>query len=184
MEQKFIEEFSEQLQNVARDLKQELLGIRANRPTSALLENIPVTYYGQTLPMKHVASISVHPPREIIVSAWDKEAVSSIIKAIETSSLGLTPQAEGTTVRVKLPELSAERREELIRHVKKLAEQFRIRVRHARDEANKKSQKLCDEQGITEDEKFRAKDATQKKTDGAKTIIDDLLASKIREIQE
>lgn len=179
-----INNFGKQLENVLHEAKQELLGVRANRPTTALLENLPVTYYGQTAPMKHVASISVLPPREIIVQAWDREAIAGIVKAIESSSLGLQPQADGNTVHVRLPELSAERREELVRHVKKLMEQHRIRIRHLRDEANKEVQKLLDGREITEDQKFSLKEEIQKQTEQANKNIDAALESKIKEIQE
>ncbi|MDO8556937.1 MAG: ribosome recycling factor [Candidatus Jorgensenbacteria bacterium] len=180
MQHPALEEFTKHLDTILRDLKQELSGVRANRPTTALLENIPVTYYGQTTPMKRVASINIVPPREIVVQAWDKEAIASIMKAIESSSLGLTPQADGMSIRVRLPELSTERREELIKHVKKTTEQFKIQVRHFRDETNKKIQKAFDD----EDQRFRAKEEVQKKTDVVNKEIETALEAKIKEIQE
>lgn len=180
MQHPIIEEFSKHLDFVLCDLKQELSGVRANRPTTALLENIPIVYYGQTMPMKRVASISVVPPREIVVQVWDKEAITPIVKAIEASSLGLTPQIDGVLIRVRLPELSQERREELVRHVKKVTEQFRIQVRHFRDEANKKVQKFFED----EDQRFRSKEEVQKKTDAMNRDIEAALEAKIKEIQE
>lgn len=175
-----LEEFDKHLDSVLRDLKQDLAGVRANRPTTALLENIPVVYYGQTMPMKHVASITIIPPREILIQAWDKEALPPIAKAIESSSLGLTPQIDGTSIRVRLPELSTERREELIKHVKKVSEQSKIQVRHFRDEANKKTQKFFED----EDQRFRTKEEIQKKTEAVNKGIESVLEAKIKEIQE
>ncbi|MEK7542831.1 MAG: ribosome recycling factor [Patescibacteria group bacterium] len=179
-----LEEFLKHLDAVVADFKRELSGIRANRPTTALLENISVVYYGQTMPMKHVASILVSPPRDIVVQAWDKEAIPSILKAIESSSLGFNPQADGLSVHVSVPELSTERREELAKHVKKVSEQFRIQIRHFRDEANKKIQKLFDNSEINEDQKFKLKEDIQKKTDLANGSVESALEAKIKEIHE
>jgi len=182
--QTVIEEFKKQLKNAIRAFREEIIGVRSSRPSTALLENLNVSYYGQTMPIKHIASISVAPPRDIFIQAWDKEAVPAIAKAIESSSLGLTPQTEGTSIRVRLPELSQERRDELARHIKKIAEQSRIQIRHLRDEANKEIQSMFDDGECNEDQKFKLKEGAQKETEGANKEIDDILKSKINEINE
>ncbi len=179
-----IEEFKQGLERAVQTFKHEMTGVRASRPSTALLENLQVSYYGETMPMKHVASISVAPPRDIFVQAWDKEAVPAITKAIETSSLGLNPQTEGMSVRVRLPELSQERRDELIRYVKKLSEQSRIQIRTLRDEFNKKVQSGFEEGKYNEDQKFKLKEQIQKETDHANLQIESLVKSKIDEINE
>ncbi len=179
-----IEEFKQGLERAVQAFKHEMTGVRASRPSTALLENLQVSYYGETMPMKHVASISVAPPRDIFVQAWDKEAVPAITKAIETSSLGLNPQTEGMSVRVRLPELSQERRDELIRYVKKLSEQSRIQIRTLRDEFNKKVQSGFEEGKYNEDQKFKLKEQIQKETDHANLQIESLVKSKIDEINE
>ena len=118
---------------IIEKLKNELSSIRASRPSPTLVENIEVEYYGQKMLVKQVGAISIKPPREIQIQAWDKEGAAAIIKSVEKSALGLTPNAEGNTVRIFLPELSGERREELSRHVKKITEGYRIHVRTARE---------------------------------------------------
>lgn len=162
--------------------KEEISGVRANRPTPALVENLPVTCYGQTMPMKHVASISVIPPREISVQAWDKEAVPAIIKAIEAANLGLSPRAEATSVRMFLPELSTERRDELSKHIKKLAEAARINIRGIREDANREIQTAFGEKELTEDDRFKFREEIQKHTDAANEGIDSLVEQKVAEI--
>lgn len=179
-----IEEFKTKSQHVIANLKQELSGIRTNRPASALVENLQVEYYGKTLPLKQIGSIGVQPPRDIIIQVWDKEAVGQVVKAIEASSLGLSASAEGNSVRVHLPELSQERRKEIIKHVKRTVEKYRIQVRHFRDEANKKCQRLFDESALDEDQKFKLKETIQEETEGVNKEIEELLEGKVKEIQQ
>ncbi len=164
------------------NFKSEISGVRANRPTPALVENIPVTCYGQTMPMKHVASITVIPPREISVQAWDKEALPAIVKAIEAANIGLSPRAEGTSIRMFLPELSEERREELAKHIRKLSETARISIRGLREDANKEVQRAFDAKDITEDDRFKIREEIQKHTDAANRSIEDSVAQKIAEV--
>ncbi|MDP3725063.1 MAG: ribosome-recycling factor, partial [Nanoarchaeota archaeon] len=127
-------DFSQKTASIIQKLKEEIASIRANRPTPALVEDIKVEYYGEILPIKQVGAISIKPPREILIQAWDKEGAVAIAKGIETSSLGLTANADGITIRVFLPELSGERREELGKHVKKITEGYRIQIRAALEE--------------------------------------------------
>jgi ribosome recycling factor len=126
----------------------------------------------------------VVPPRTIQIQAWDKEAVNSIAKAIETSSLSLSVSIDGNILRVNLPELSEERRRELVRHVKKVAEEFRISLRLLRDEANKKIQKMLDDDAINENQKFKLREEIQKIVDEVNSAIESALDNKIKEIQE
>jgi len=182
--QNIIEDFKKSVRNAITAFKEEMAGIRASRPSTALLENVQVSYYGQTMPIKHVAAISIAPPRDISIQAWDKEAVPAIAKAIESSSLGLNPQAEGMVIRIRLPELSQERREELIRHVKKISEQSRIQIRTLRDDSNKKIQAMFDKGECNEDEKFKFKEQIQKETDDTNKQIESILKLKIDEINE
>jgi ribosome recycling factor len=178
-----IEEFKKQTTTIVSEFKREIAGIRTNRPSPGLIEDIKVSYYGQFVPIKHVGSVGVTPPRELHVQVWDGSAVGLVSKAIESSSLGLSPQVEGNTVRVFLPELSEERRDEFTKHVKKTAEQYRIELRHARDEANKDIQKRLDESEITEDGRFKEREDVQKVIDKANEEIEVLLEEKIKEIK-
>jgi ribosome recycling factor len=179
-----VEEFKKAAAAVIQEFKKEISGVRAGRPSTALLEEIKVNYYGTPTPLKHMGNVSVMPPRELIVQLWDKEAVQPAAKAIESASLGFTANVEGNTIRIFLPELSEERREELARHVKKISEQFRIQLRHHRDDANKGAEAASDEGEIGEDQKFKIKEEIQKHTEAANKDIEAALVAKIKEIEE
>lgn len=163
-------------------LQQEVGVIRANRPNAALLQNIKVRYYNELLPLQQVASISVLPPREITVSVWDKEAVLGVVKAIEEARLGVSVQNEGNMVRLRLPELSEERRKELAKQVKRIAEDNRIKVRHLRDEAMKEIEKRFQSHEFGEDQKFAEKDRVQKEVDRVNVEIETIVERKITDI--
>jgi len=179
-----IDAFKQSLLPVIAELKKEFGGIRTNRPSSALVEDLKVSYYGEMLPIKQVASISVIPPREIVVQVWDKEAIAGVVKAIESAQLGATASADGLVVHVRFPELSLERREEFSKHVKRIAEEHRIRIRHARDEANKQTEKALEDNDITEDQKFKLKESIQKETDRVNEEVEKLVEQKVKEILE
>lgn len=178
-----VEEFKEESSRVIEVLKSELKGIRANRPSVALIEDIKVDYYGSPTPLNHISSIRVVPPREIHIQVWDQKAVKKVAEAIEGSGLGLSANIEGNVIRLFLPELSEERREELIRHVRKITEEFRIQIRNLRDEVNKKIDKLFDNKEISEDDKFRFKEDIQKETEKANKEIEETLRLKEKDIK-
>ncbi len=180
----FIGEFKEHSSRIILAFKKEISTIRSNRPTPALLENLKVNYYEKPILLKQLGSISVQPPREIDVQVWEKGATPSVIKAIETSGMGLSVNSEGNLIRVFLPELSKERRDELGRHVRRLAEECRIQLRHSRDETNKKLQRAFDGGEIAEDQKFKLKKEVQDETDKANEEIEKNLNNKIKEINE
>lgn len=179
-----IEEFKKKSLHTIDILKNELKGIRAGRPSSALVEDIKVDNYGQFTPLKHISSITVRPPREINIQVWDKELVKPVVSAIESSDLGLSVSADGNTIRVFLPELSKERREELIKHIKSVIEEYRIRVRKEREEYNKKVDDMFDKKEIDEDEKFRLKKEIQEETEKINGEIEEVFERKKREISE
>lgn len=179
-----INTFKEAAKKIIEDFKKEISGVRANRPSAALIEEIRVMYYGNPTPLKHVGTISVLPPRELQVQFWDKEAVQPSAKAIEGSALGLNPNVEGNTIRIFLPELSSERRDELAKYAKKISEEYRIKLRHVRDEANKTIQSAFDDKEIGEDLKFKLKEEVQKHTEDTNTLIEEILDKKIAEIHE
>ncbi len=179
-----IEEFKAGIANALQELKKEIGGVRANRPSAALLEGVKVNYYDQMTPISHLGTISVAPPREISIQFWDSNAGPAIAKAIEASSLGLSPNLEGNTIRIFLPELSAERREELMKYVKKVAEQFRIQIRQLRDAANKQVEAGSEEGEFGEDQKFRMREDIQKQTEAANKDIEKMVDAKIAEIEE
>jgi ribosome recycling factor len=165
-------------------LRQEFLNLRVNRPNPKLVENIKVDYLSQPLTIKQLGSISVAPPREIDISVWDKNAVGPVAKAVENSGLGVTANIDGSVIRINLPPLTDERRQELMKLVKSVAEQTRIKIRALRDAANKNAEAMFKEKKIGEDQKFKNKEQIQKAVDAANKEIESLLTAKIKEINE
>lgn len=178
-----LEAFKENTVKVLDSLKRELSSIRTNRPTTGLVDDIKVSYYNQMMPIKQLGTVGISPPREIHIQVWDVEAVPMVAKAIESSSLGMTANTEGNTIRIYLPELSEERREELIKHIKRVTEDHRIQIRHSRDDANKQIQRSFDANELNEDQKFKQKEAIQKETDRINGTIESLVEAKIKEIR-
>jgi ribosome recycling factor len=164
--------------------KSRLAAIRGGRPSPKLVEDILVDYFGQKLSLKQMGSISVNPPREILISLWDKQAVSAAAKAIESSNLNVSANTDANLIRINLPPLSAERRSELIKVVKKESEEARIKIRHLRDETNKKINQQEESGTITEDQKFKLKEEAQKTIDKANKEIEEILEKKMKEIED
>lgn len=171
-------------QAVMEDLKKALSAVRTTRPSAALVEDIKVNYYNQMTPVKQLGTIGIQPPREISIQIWDKGAIAAVAKAIESSTLNLSASVDGQIIRIFLPELSQERRDELIKYVKKVAEEHRIQMRHLRDEVNKKIQSAFDANELGEDQKFKAKEQVQKEVDKLNEEMDKTLDNKVKEINE
>ncbi len=169
---------------LAESLKQELGGIRTNRPATKLIEDIKVSYLEQTLAVKQLGTIAVQPPRDIIVTTWDKGAVPAIAKAIQDAKLGLTPSTDGNVIRMQLPPLTLERREELTRFAKAATEKVRIRLRSERDEVMKRVEHMAKEKQITEDQKFKVKKNIQERVDKVNRDMEGELQKKVKEISE
>jgi len=177
-----LKEYQEQLSKLLVDAQRAFAGVRTNRPHTGLVEDLKVNHYGGAFPVKQLGSVGVMPPREIRIEVWDAGAVAAVAKAIESSALGLTANTEGNVVRIFLPELSDERRAELVRYVSKVAEEHRIKVRHARDEANKKIQKMFEAGEVGEDQKFKLKESVQKATGEWNEEVEKLVEVKNKEI--
>src|SRR3989344_5023877 len=179
-----MEEFRLKLSEIIKQLKEQLAGIRGGRPNPKLIENIEIEYFGQKLTVKQLGSIGIVPPTTIQISAWDKNAVSAIAKAIEDSDLNVNANIEGNLIRINLPPLSNERRQELIKIIKKEAEESKIKIRHLRDEMNKKINLQTEEGEITEDDKFKSKQEIQKTVDKTNEEIEKIFENKRKEIEE
>ena len=177
-----LEKFEKETARLIEGLKKEIIGIRGNRPSPALVENLKVDYFGQSLLVKQLGSISVVPPREIDINVWDKNAIPGVVKAIE--STGLSANYEDKLIRVNLPPLNEERRRELVRAVKKIGETFKIQLRAHRDEINKEIGRSFDAKEISEDQKFKLKEEIQKSVDSVNKEIENILDKKIKELEE
>jgi len=156
--------------------------LRAGRATPSLLEKIAVNYYGTPTPINQMANISAPEARLLVIQPWDKTAMPDIEKAIMKSDLGITPMSDGNIIRLAIPQLTKERRAELVKVIKKKAEEGRVAVRNLRRDANdnlKTQQKNGD---MSEDEQRRLQDEVQKLTDKYIKEIDELLAAKEKEI--
>ncbi len=179
-----VEKFKKQVERIIETLKQEMKGVRASRANVALVEDVKVEYYDKQTPLQHLSSIHVVSPREIHVQIWDKEAVNKAVTAIESSGLGLSTSVEGNVVKVFLPELSKERREELTKYVKGIVEQYRIQIRHIRDEYNKEVDRRCETKELSEDDKFRFKEKIQEETKRVNEEMEKIFENKKQEISQ
>ncbi len=164
--------------------RSEFASIRTGRATPALLDRLHVEAYGNSVPLKQVAGVSVPDSRTIVISAWDKGVVGDIRKAIEKSDLGLTPNVDGQSIRLTIPSLNEERRKDLVKVIKKKAEDGKIAVRNVRHKAHDDLKAEQKNGEITEDDNKRSQDALQKLTDRFTKEIDTLVASKEKEVME
>lgn len=174
-----IKAFEVNLQTLAERFRGEIAAIRTNRPAAKLVEDIRVDYFDQKLAVKQLGAITVVPPREIVVTCWDPGAAAAVAKAIETSSLGLSVVVDGKSIRLNLPPLTDERRRELVKLVRGLAENVRIKIRSLRDNFRKIAKDLKDE-----DERFKMQERIQEMVDKTNRQLEEQLANKIKEIND
>ncbi len=165
-------------------LKGEFAGLRTGRASPNLVEPIQVEAYGSTMPLNQVATVSVPESRMLSVQVWDRSMVQAVDRAIRESNLGLNPIVEGQLLRIPIPELNAERRQELVKVAHKYAEQARIAVRHVRRDGLDHLKKQEKDGGMGEDESHRLSDQIQKMTDSMISEIDQMLATKESEITQ
>ncbi len=174
----------EKMQKTVATLKRDLAALRAGRATPALLDKISVDYYGAAMPISQLANIAVPEPRLLVIQPWDKKAVSEIERAILKSDLGLTPNSDGNIIRLVIPQLTEERRRELVKVVRKKAEEGRVAVRNIRREANEELKRMEKDGKITEDDLRKAQDDVQKLTDRYIEEVEKVLSAKEKEIME
>lgn len=165
-------------------LRVDLASLRAGRATPSLLEKVMVEYYGTPTPVTQVASVTVPEPRMIAIQPWEKNLIKDIEKAIMKSDLGLNPNSDGVCIRLNLPQLTEERRKDLVKVVHKKAEDFRVVVRNLRRDANEAIKKAEKAKEITEDEAKKGTDDVQKITDKIMKEIDAVTANKEKEVME
>jgi ribosome recycling factor len=165
-----------------KSLRQELQKVRTGRASTALLDGIQVDYYGTPTPLNQLANLSSPDPRLIVISPYDKGAMSGIEKAILTSDLGLTPSNDGKVVRIPIPPLTEQRRKELVKHVHRLAEDHKVGVREARRDALTMLKDLEGEGAIPADDRRREEKRIQTLTDDYSKKIEETSAQKEQEI--
>lgn len=177
-------ELEEKMQKTINVFKEDLNTIRAGRANPALLDKITVEYYGTPTPLKQMAGVSAPEPRLLIIQPYDKTAVQSIEKAISQSDLGINPSNDGKVIRLAIPQLTEERRKELIKVVKKNGEGAKVAIRNERRDANDKLKKMQKDAEITEDELKKAEEKVQSMTNKSIEIIDELVKKKEKEMME
>jgi ribosome recycling factor len=165
-------------------LRKDLAKIRTGRASTALLEHIVVDYYGATTPLNQLATLSAPEPRLLVLQPYDRSAMGNIEKAILKSDLGLTPNNDGKIIRVPIPQLTEERRKELVKHVKKIGEEFRVSVRNHRRVAAEHLKEAEKKKEITADDSKHGHDRVQKITDDFIGRIDKIIKTKEEEIME
>ncbi|MGA3179201.1 MAG: ribosome recycling factor [Verrucomicrobiota bacterium] len=175
-------EAEEKMIKTAEIVQHEFAGIRTGRASPALVENIMVEAYGSHMRIRELAGITVPEPRMLLIQPWDVTTVHPIEKAIQKSNLGINPAIQGKAIRLVLPELSAERRKEMVKVVHKLAEDGRVAVRHVRRDSIEAVKKSSKGGGVAEDQVETAEKEIQKLTDQYIAQIDAHLAHKEKEI--
>ena len=184
MIKEIIKTHEERMQKSIEALKREYGSLRAGRATPALLDKVMVDYYGTPTPVNQVAKVSVPEPRMITIQPWEKPMLHEIEKAIMKSDLGLSPNSDGTAIRLSIPQLTQERRTDLVKSVNKKAEEAKVSLRNIRRDANDAIKKLEKAKEITEDESKKAQDDMQKLIDKFVKNVDTAKAGKEKEIME
>jgi ribosome recycling factor len=177
-----INELKRRMQGAIQVLKQELGGLRTGRASINLVEPIQVEAYGTHMPLNQVATVSVPEPRMISVQVWDRSVVHAVEKAIHASNLGLTPSTEGQVLKLRIPELTQDRRKELVKVAHKYAEAAKVAVRHVRRDGLDVLKKMEKDHKISEDDGKRSSDQVQKLTDELIVEIDKMLTAKEKEV--
>jgi len=180
----FLKNAEERMKKAVETIRHEIATVRTNRATTSLLDGIRVEYYGNPVPLQQVASVSVPEPRMLVIQPWERSILPEIVKAIQKSDLGLNPADDGSVVRLTLPTLTEERRKDLVKHLGKLIEDGRVRVRTVRRECNEELKKLEKDRKISEDENKKTQSEVQKLHDRYIAMLDELFHKKQAEVME
>ena len=179
-----LEELRERMQKSVEALQDDLMSIRTGRASPALVEKLPVEYYGTATPLNQMASIAAPEPRLLVIRPWDPSSLGDIERAILKSDLGLTPMNDGMLIRLSIPRLTEERRRELVKVVSRRVEEARIAIRNLRRDSLQDLKDFEKEKMIPEDDFFRGKDKVQELTDEFIEKIDDMGKRKEEEVME
>ena len=184
MKEKVFQDMESSMEKAIGAYQKELSRLRTGRASPALLEGIRVDYYGTPTPIYQTASVNIPESRLIVIQPWDKGTIEAIQKAIQKANLGLSPSNDGTVIRISIPPLTEDRRKELGKLAKKMAEECKIAVRNIRREANDSLKKLEKDKKISEDDLHRATDEVQKSTNEKTEQVDQIMEAKQKEILE
>lgn len=173
-----------QMNKTIDKMKADFSTLRTGRASATILENIKVEYYGAFTPLNQVAAIAAPEPRMLEIRPWDKSVIQAIERAIQKSDLGLNPNNDGTVIRLQIPALTEERRKDLIKVMRKMAEEYRVAIRNERRDAVEQLKKSEKSGNLTEDDRKTGEQDIQKLTDSHVKKVDELLAAKERDILE
>lgn len=177
-------DMSEKMEKSVDAFKVELSKIRTGRASLSILDGIVVDAYGSVMPLNQVGTLTIPESRLIAIQPWDPQMVPAIEKAIQKSDIGLNPVSDGKLVRLNIPQLTEERRKELVKQVKKIAEEFRVAIRNVRRDGIETLKKQKKDKEISEDDLFKFQDDAQVETDTHIKLIDEATASKEKEVME
>ena len=184
MAQPDLKDIQRRMSGAVEVLRQEFGGLRTGRASTSLVEPVTVAAYGSQMPLNQVASVSVPEPRMLTVQVWDNSMIKAVEKAIREAGLGLNPQTEGNMIRLPIPDLSEERRQELTKVAAKYAEQARVSIRNVRRDGMDLLKRLEKDGEISQDDQRRFEKDIQKMTDDTITEVDQALATKDKEIMQ
>lgn len=182
MDKAFFTEVTQRMEKSIASMQHEFSKLRTGRASLSMLDDVRVDFYGTPTPLMQVATLGTPDPRTITIQPWDSSVIQAIEKAIVNSGLGLAPIADGRLIRISIPALNEERRKELVKVVKKQAEEAKVAIRNIRREANEKIKKLKKDLNLTEDDERKSTEEVQKLTDSFVKKIDDNAASKEKDI--
>jgi ribosome recycling factor len=180
--EKVKKEAEERMTKVISALEKEFSGLRSGRASSSMVENIKVDYYGTLTPINQMGSVAVPDSRTLTIQPWEKKALGPVEKAILAANLGLTPMNDGRLIRITIPDLTEERRKELVKVAKRYAEEARVGIRNIRRDANEALKKLEKDKTLSEDDAKKAQDGIQKLTDNYVAKVEQTLQIKEKEI--
>src|SRR5689334_21448389 len=180
----FLNDASRRMDSAIEHTRNEFNTVRTGRASAALLDRISIDYYGTATPLKQLATINVPEPRMLTVQPFDPTSIKEIERAIQESELGLTPSNDGKVIRLPIPQLTEERRQDLVKIVRQIAEDGKVAIRNVRRDADKHLKELKTNAEVGEDDERRAEERVQKLTDDHTSKIDELLKRKETEITE
>ncbi len=179
-----LKETEDKMKKMLEAINHQLSSVRTGRANAGMVENIRVDYYGASTPLRQLANITIPEPRLIVIGPWDASALKAVEKAIGESDLGIAPVIDGKQVKLAVPPLTRERREELVKIVHKVAEEGRVSARSIRRDANDRAKQLEKDKAITEDDRTTTMDGIQKLTDKYIQMIDQVQSSKEKDLTQ
>ena len=181
---KIISDMHDKMSKSIEAYRRDLTKIRTGRASLSIFDGIKVDSYGSSMALNQVASITIPESRLIVIQPWDLQLIGTIEKAILKANIGLNPSSDGKVIRLPIPQLTEDRRRELVKQVKKIGEEFKVAIRNYRRDAIEVAKKMKKEKEISEDDLFALQDSAQKETDAFIKQIDDSMAEKEKEVME